>query len=76
MGADNVGLDAFEVVIGETHFRRLAAAQVVPDHIALFDQFMKQRAALVAFEVQRHAFFGEVESLEVSAVVIGEGDGP
>ena len=75
MRANNVGLDAFEVVIGQPHLCRLAAPKVVPDHVTLFHQLVKQRAALVAFEIQRHALFCEVKGLKIGAVVIGEGDG-
>ena len=76
MCANNVGLDSFEVVIGQPHLRGLAAAQIVPDHIASFNQLVKKCVALVAFEIQRHAFFSEVKSLKIGAVVLCEGDRP
>ncbi len=72
MRADDVRFHDLKRLVIQTHFCGLAAPEVVPHNVTGADQLMKQRAALIAFEIQGDTALRQIERLKISAVVLGE----
>ena len=72
MGADDLGIDGFQVVIGDCHFSGLIAAQIIGDRIGFFDQRLKLRPAFRALDLQRDRRFAARESLIELAVLFAQ----